>query len=94
MNTAIIHLSETARERLAFGTLLVAVGLAAFFGLRAHHYTAHLEAVSDETMFRQDVMWATQDTILYPLAAVNNHRNILIWNAAMEKLTGYTKYEI
>jgi PAS domain S-box-containing protein len=74
--------------------LALAIGATAWVGYKAHSESHRLQKEAERLALRQDVMFAVEDSSTYPLAVVDHTGSIMIWNRAMERLTGYGIAEI
>lgn len=82
------------RQVIGIALMAFAVGLSVYAGYSAHQESQALSAEASRLSVRQDIMFAAQDSDRYPLVVEDGHRKILIWNRAIQELTGYTKEEI
>jgi PAS domain S-box-containing protein len=58
-----------------------------YFAVQAHRESVRLSA-------RQDLVYAVLDSGKYPMAAIDHDNRILLWNDAMERLTGFDQSTI
>lgn len=82
------------RQLIGVAMILSAISITLYAGYSAHKETVKLSSESKKLSIRQEIMFAVQESEHYPLVVEDEHRNILIWNQAMQELTGYTHEEI